>query len=213
MYKTKLWRFKTSNPRWTCNHWIPNKNRLKFDNFFGICAHFALKCDLPPIVRGMMMHKLEILSKSYFRASDIEAVLTATIYYSFFEKLTHVQCTHATLIKLIYNLQENHIPTEQFYDKVKQAQRSSLCAKVMWILGRKNLYAFSARSPIFLDVHGSFISVNSDQDFHSETMNLQTTHSMQIQSFFNELNEWNVSPLSNVKQEAKLQTREWMWRY
>ena len=77
------------------------------------------------------MHKLEILSKSYFRASDIEAVLTATIYYSFFEKLTHVQCTNATLIKLIYNLQENHIPTEQFYDKVKQAQRSSLCAKVM----------------------------------------------------------------------------------
>ena len=124
---TKLWRFKTSNPRWTCNHWIPNKNRLKFDNFFGICAHFALKCDLPPIVRGMMMHKLEILSKSYFRASDIEAVLTATIYYSFFEKLTHVQCTHATLIKLIYNLQENHIPTEVLWQGQASAKKLTVC--------------------------------------------------------------------------------------
>ena len=127
IYKTKLWRFKTSNSRWTCNHWIPNKNRLKFDNFFGICAHFALKCDLPPIVRGMMMHKLEILSKSYFRASDIEAVLTATIYYSFFEKLTHVQCTHATLIKLIYNLQENHIPTEVLWQGQASAKKLTVC--------------------------------------------------------------------------------------
>ena len=38
-------------------------------------------------------------------------------------------------------------------------------------------------------LHQAGGAVNSDQDFRFETMNLQTTHSMQIQSFYNEMNE------------------------
>ena len=118
--------FNISNSGWICNHWTSRNYRLKFWSFFIKCARFALKCDLPRIFRGMMMHKLEILSKSYFRASDIEAV-QKTIYYSFFEKLTHVQCTHATLIKLIYNLQENHIPTEVLWQGQASAKKLTVC--------------------------------------------------------------------------------------
>ena len=91
-----------------------NFQKLSFEvlNFFIKCARFALKCDLPRIFRGMMMHKLEILSMSYFRASDIEATNIYHLLLVFREIDTCAQS--AQLIKLIYNLQENHIPTYFF---------------------------------------------------------------------------------------------------
>ena len=103
--------FNISNSGWICNHWTSRNYRLKFWSFF-ISARFALKCDLPRIFRGMMMHKLEILSMSYFRASDIEATNIYHLLLVFREIDTCAQS--AQLIKLIYNLQENHIPTYFF---------------------------------------------------------------------------------------------------
>ena len=161
-------------------------------NFFVICAHFALKCDLPRIFLGMMMHKLEILSKSYFRASDIEAVLTdhppSTTRFS---RNWHM-CTHATLIKLIYNLQENHIPTEVLWQGQVSAKKH--CAKVMWILGRKNIYAFSARSPIFL----MFIA-------HSYHCWSHSTSGRRGCKFWSRLSFWNhESPNNSFNANSKL---------
>ena len=141
--------FNISNSGWICNHWTSRNYRLKFWIFFIKCARFALKCDLPRIFRGMMMHKLEILSMSYFRASDIEATNIYHLLLVFREIDTCAQS--AQLIKLIYNLQENHIPT-YFFGQGQASAKQCVQKWCEFLVHRKiHPYAFSARSlTIFL---------------------------------------------------------------